>query len=254
MIDRDIVNSIITWSVKILFSALFVLLFLAFMYLEGTKKPQAEIDAALAQQRKAIIDILSGKDPTQKTAEDGTPYYWPPKMNQPYPDMMLLDRNGREFKLSDLKGYVIVVSFVDMSSPISQAQAGATVTGAYGLTKEIDKYSEPFTQVVRKNAPNGFTLPNDAVLEIDVLVYAQDGSQATLNDADQWAKHFDLDLDRGIIVAVPKDDIRGQDVQKILTGYQLVDQHMMLRVDSAGLEPKHNLKMTLVPLLSKLAQ
>ncbi len=253
MIDREVVNSIITLSIKILFSTLFVLGFISIMLLEATKKPQEEIDSIINQQRKDMIAILSGKDITKEEKEGEIPYYWPPKMNHPYPDLELLDRDGRTFKLSDLKGYVIVMSYVDMSSPTSQAQAGAAVTGAYGITNEIDKYAEPFTQVVRKNAPNDFTLPNDVVLEIDVLVYAQDGSQATLADVDKWAEHFDLDLEHGIIVAVPKKDIRGEEVQIILTGYQLVDQHKMLRVDSAGMEPKHNLKMTLVPLLSKLA-
>ncbi len=77
---------------------------------------------------------------------------------------------------------------------------------------------------------------------------------STLNDADKWAEHFDLNLEHGVIVAVPKKDMRSSDAQSIVTGYQLVDQHMMLRVDSAGMDAKHNLKMTLVPMLSKLAQ
>ncbi len=253
MVDRELVNKIITLSVKILFSALFVLIVLSIIILEGTKKPKTEIDKILADQRQNILMILEGKDVTDKAGSDGMEH-WPPKMNQPYPDLELLDRSGRAFRISDLGGYIIVISYIDMSSPVSQAQAGAAVVGAYGGTKEIDKYSESFSQVVRKNAVNGFSLPNDNVLEINVIVYGQDGSQATLNDADSWAKHFDLDLDRGIIVAVPKKDLRGKDVQEILTGYQLVDRHMMLRVDSAGTEPKHNLKMTLVPLLTKLAQ
>jgi len=254
MIDREIVNKIITMSVKVLFSTLFVLIAVSFIYLEETKKPQKEIDAILDKQYQNIRDIFAGKDITGEAKEGKVAYHWPPKMNQPYPDMELLDRNGRVFRLSDLKGYVIVMSYIDMSSPISQAQAGAVVTGAYGFTKEVDKYAESFSQVVRKNAVDGFILPNDGVLEINVLVYAQDGSQATLSDADEWAEHFGLDLDHGIIVAVPTKDLRSKTAQSVITGYQLVDQHMMLRVDSAGLTPKHNLKMTLVPLLSKLAQ
>ncbi len=254
MADREKVNKIIILSVKILFSALFVLIALAVISLEGTKKPQKEIDAVLNKQRVSMRAILAGKDITKEIPEGTKVHHWPPKMNQPYPDLELIDRNGRVFKLSDLKGYIIVMSYIDMSSPISQAQAGAAVVGAYGVTKEVDKYTEPFSQVVAKNASDGFVLPNDGVLEVNVLVYAQDGAQATLNDADKWAEHFDLNLERGIVVAVPKDDLRSSDAQSVVAGYQLVDQHMMLRVDSAGLEAKHNLKMTLVPMLSKLAQ
>lgn len=253
MVKRKTADNIISWCVKILFSTLFVLFFISFIWIEGTKKPQEEIDAILAKQRKIMIDILAGKDITKKKRiKDGVEYHWPPKMNHPYPDIALLDRNGRSFKISNLKGYVIVISYVDMSSPISQAQAGAAVTGPYGASKKIDKYSYTFSETVRKNAPDGFTLPKNGVLEINVLVYSQNGSQATLDDADKWAKHFNLSLKRGVLVVVPKQDIRGKEIQNILTGYQLIDQNMILRVDSAGYKPKHNLSMTLVPLLSKL--
>jgi hypothetical protein len=254
MLDRELVNKIITLSAKILFSALFVLITISIFAIEITKKPQDEIDAVLDKQRENVIAMLAGRSNPENTQGVDIAQYWPPKMNQPYPDIALVDRGGRAFKLSDMKGYVIVMSYIDMSSPISQAQAGAGTVGAYGLTKDIDKYTEPFLKVVEKNAPDNFKLPNDGVLEINVLVYTQDGSQPTLDDADKWAEHFDLNLERGIIVAVPKEDMRSSDTQSIITGYQLVDQHMMLRVDSAGIEAKHNLKMTLVPMLSKLAQ
>jgi len=253
MIERTLVNKIIAITVKLLFSFLLVLFFISFIHIEATKLPKSEVDAAIERQREGIRTILNGGSLNNSNGEKNIAQ-WPPKMNQQYPDLDLLDKDGRAFKLSDLKGYVIAISYVDMSSLVSQAQAGAGVVGAYGTTKEIDKASQSFSDVVRKNAADGFTLPNDAVLEVYVLVYAQDGSQATLNDAEKWAQHFDLGLSRGVIVAVPQNDMRGSNIQSILAGYQLIDQHMMLRVDSAGPEPKHNLSLTLVPLLSKLVR
>ena len=256
MVERKLVNKIITMSLKVLFSALFVIFFFSYMQLEANKKPEKEIEAVLENQRSGMKTILAGGTLTKGNEGDAAVSIlkWPPKMNQSYPDLELLDKEGRVFKLSDLKGYVIVTSYVDMSSPVSQAQAGSALTGAYGTTSEIDRYTKPFSVTVRDNAENNFSLPNDSILEVYILIYNQDGSQATLGDADKWAEHFDLDLSRGVIVAVPKEDLRSDDTQKILTGYQLIDQYMMLRVDSAGKTPKHNLRMTLIPLLSKLVR
>ncbi|MFP4385632.1 MAG: hypothetical protein ACLFP8_04085 [Alphaproteobacteria bacterium] len=252
-LDRETVNKILIISTKVLVSTLFVLIVLSVFALEITKKPDAEIDSILEKQREGMRAVLAGKeldkDGTVKEAPN-----WPPQMNRQYPDLELLDRNGRIFKISDMKGYVLVVSYIDMSSPVSQAQAGAALAGPYGSAQEIDQYAQPFSEAVRKGTGGDFTLPHDSVLELNILVYAPDGSQATLDDATKWGDHFDLELSRGVIVAVPKLDLRGEEVETILGGYQLLDRHMMLRVDSAGREPKHNLTLTLVPLLSKLAR
>lgn len=247
MIERERVNKIITILLKVLFSTLFVLIFISVLIIEANKKPQEEIDAALSAVR-ANIEIIAKGGGLEK-AEDQN---WPPRMNKLYPEIELLDKEGRAFKISDLKGYVVVMSYIDMSSPICQAQAGAAATGAYGSLKDVDKYSEPFTETLRKNSLEEFTLPNDGVLEVDVLVYTQDGSQPSLDDAGKWADHFDLGLTKGAIVAVPKASMQNKKTDSMICGYQLIDKNMMLRVDSAGPEPKHNLKMTLVPLLPKL--
>ncbi len=253
MPDRKLVHKIIIISVKVLVSALFVLIVLSIFSLEMTKKPQKEIDAILRKHRENIMAIIARRHDGENTLI-GSKSYWPPRMNQAYPDIELFDQNGRFFKLSDLKGYILVVSYVDMSSPISQAQAGSATFGAYGVTDSVYKNVRPFSQVVSKNAPDNFTLPNNNVLEVYILVYTQDGSLPTLNDATKWSQHFKLDLEHGIMVAVPKNDMRNSDTQNIITGYQLIDSNMMLRVDSAGMNAKHSLKMTLIPMLYKLVK
>lgn len=253
MIERKTIEKIMSIAIKVLFSALFVLIFLSYANLEATKKPRQKIDLLLNEQQANMLALLSGKTPTVQGKEVIT---WPPKMNHPYPDLELIDKRGSLFNLSDLKGYILVISYVDMSSPTSQAQAGAAFKGSYGITKEkdIDKHTQIFSNIVRKNALDEFKLPSDKVIELYVLIYAQDGAQPSVDDAENWATHFNLNLPRGIVVAVPKDDMRNTKTQSLLTGYQLIDQHMMLRVDSTGRAPKHNLDMTLVPLLSKLAE
>lgn len=244
--EREKVDKIINISVKVLFSALFVVMFFAVMRIEATKKPQEEITEILKQEQEDRIKMAQGKP-----LNENIPDPWPAKMNKPYPEIELIDRDGKAFKLSNHKGKVIILSFIDMSSPVSQAQAGAGLSGAYGLTQETDKLAEPFSETLRKGDVD-LTLPNDDVVEINVLVYAQDGAQTTVDNADSWANHFDLEREKGVVVAIPQKDIRGEESEKIINGFQLLDKNHILRVDSSGSEPKHNLRMTFIPLVPKL--
>ena len=245
--DRKKVDKVINWSVKILFSLLFLLMVASVMNVELTKKPPEEIKAILEQQKKDMIKAVQGLP-----LNENIPDPWPPKMNKPYPEIELIDQDGKEFKLSSLKGKVIVLSFIDMSSPVSQAQSGSVLSGAYGFTQEIDKTYDTFDDALRKADGVDFTLPHEDVVEISVIVYTQDGGQASVDDAKSWADHFDLSPEHGEIVAVPKKDIRGEESDKIINGFQLIDKNNILRVDSSGPNPKHNLRMTLAPLLPKL--
>ena len=245
--ERKKVDKIINLSVKILFSALFVIMFFAVMRIEATKKPQEEIDAILEQQKEELDKLLAGK-----SLNENLPEMWPAKMNKPYPEIELIDREGKAFKLSDFKGKVIILSFLDMSSPTSQAQSGAGLSGPYGVTQDKDQYAETFEDVVRKSVDGDFSLPHPDVLQVNILVYKQDGSQPTVDAAENWATHFDLEKEQGVIVAVPQKDIRGDETNKIINGFQLIDKNHILRVDSSGPEPKHNLKMTFIPLVPKL--
>ncbi len=255
--EREKVNKIINISLKVLFSLLFILMFISVIRIEATKKSPEEIAQILEQQKEDLAKLAAGKP-----LNENIPDPWPAHMNKPYPEISLIDHDGKTFKLSDYKGKVIVLSFLDMSSPKSQAQAGSGLSGAYGVTKDVDDMAEPFDAVLRDagnkiDVFNGgmedeVSLPNDKVIEIMVLVYGQEGGQATIDDAENWASHFDLEKEQGIIVAIPQKDIRGKESDQVINGFQLVDANQMLRVDSSGPAPKHNLRMTLIPLFSKL--
>ncbi|MGN7438362.1 MAG: hypothetical protein ACTHOO_06930 [Alcanivorax sp.] len=246
--EREKVDKIIKVALKVLFSLLFVLLFLSVMRIEATKKPQEEINAILLKQQQERIAEVTGK-----SMNENLPDTWPPKMNTEYPSLELIASDGKRFKLSDYKGKVIVLSYIDMSSPISQAQSGSGLSGPYGTTVDTDPYAEPFEDTLRKTlGDDDFDFPNDDVVQVKVLVYSPADEQASVDDAEGWAGHFDLTPENGVIVAVPVKDIRGEETDTIINGFQLIDKNHILRVDSSGPEPKHNLKMTLIPLVPKL--
>ena len=104
MAERKLIDKIIIMSMKILFSMLFVLFFFSYMHLEANKKPEKEIESILNSHRAGMKTILAGGTLTKSGKSDTSVsmMQWPPKMNQSYPDIELLDREGRTFKLSDL--------------------------------------------------------------------------------------------------------------------------------------------------------
>lgn len=246
--EREKVDQIITILLKVFFSALFLLLCFTVIKFEAEKKPQEEINAILAEKEQKMIAKRLGR-PVNRNLPD----VWPPKMNKPYPSFDFLNHKGQAFSLETYKGKTIVVSYVDMSSLVSQAQAGAAVIGPFGVTTEIDKVEQTFADIVRANAKDGFTVPHRNIIQIMVLVYAQDGAQAGVVDAERWSAHFGYNDIENVIVAVPQQDLRDETMQDVMTGFQLIDKNQTLRVDSSGISPKHNVRMTLVPLLQKLA-
>ncbi len=249
--DSKKVQKYLSYVIKTLFIVLGLLMVLSVVHIESNKKSPEEI-AKMLKDAEEMRAILAKRGHTNMNL----PETWPPKMNTVYPEIELFDQNGKEFALSSLKGKVIIVEFIDINSPISQAQSGAATYGAYyaASSSDVDKYAKPFDKVLSKYTSNAITLPNDNIIQLKIIVYGQNGGAATRDDAQLWAEHFNLKKSDNIIVAVPKKDIRDQRSSNLISGFQLVDKNMMLRVDSAGVNPKHSLAMTLIPLVPKLVR
>ncbi|PCI56350.1 MAG: hypothetical protein COB36_06130 [Alphaproteobacteria bacterium] len=226
-----------------------VLMFFAFVSIEANKKPDEEIAQILEEQRKMRI-ILA----TVSKGNENLPEVWPAKMNVAYPDFELFDQKGEKFLLSSLEGRVIILEYIDISSPVSQAQSGSAAVGVYfgAKSQELNKEAQPFSNVIKKVTNGAFMLPNDNILELKIIVYGADGAPGSRDDAEQWAQHFKIAESENVIVAVPALDMRSEESQSLVRGFQLLDKNLILRVDSSGVMPKHNLEMTLVPLVPKL--
>ncbi len=250
--NSDQVQKYLSNAIKFLFAMLGLIFIIAIFDIEANKDSPAEIAKRL-EEKKARLEALKSNSydlaQKKKTLDN-----WPPKMNKPYIDMELFDQEGQEFKISDLKGKVIIIEYIDMSSPVSQAQSGAGLLGAYAATpnQSVDKYAMPISDILPKETQGSLVLPHDDIIQLKIIIYGEGGNAGSRDDAMNWANHFNFKKSDNVIVAVPKKDMRGKDSDAILTGYQLVDKNMILRVDAAGVTPKHNLKMTLIPLIPKL--
>lgn len=247
MIDRKLIDKILGYSIAVCVSVLMLLIFISVVAVEVGKKS--------ADERQEIMDMAKkevAKFEARHRQNENLPDAWPPKMNEKYPDLQLFDQKGQEFRVSQLEGKVLIVEYVDMSSPISQAQSGARQKQAFGIMQEVDQFAEPFYETLSKNAQGTVTWPNEDVIHLKIIVYTQDGAQPSRDDAQNWAEHFGFERENNVIVAVARDDLRDVKTQDIVTGFQLVDKNQKLRVDSSGPAPKHNLSMTLIPLFEKL--
>ncbi|MCB1682222.1 MAG: hypothetical protein KDI61_05115 [Alphaproteobacteria bacterium] len=240
-------NKFIKYAYRVVYvlAAFLAFLFVLFgIWLELNKDPDP-----LARQRKA--DELFG--PT--VINPNLPKPWPPAMNEPYPDLSLIDAGGQALKLSDLQGKVIVVEFIDMTSPISQSYSGAKEKGVYGDTsKTFDETYSSFEDTVSKELQDQLTLPNPDLVIVKIIIYNEKGEQANPNDAEGWANHFGFIRANNYIVCVPEKDIRHRTTSKLIPGFQLIDKDFNLRVDSAGLKPKHSLQFSLVTMIPTLLE
>ncbi len=229
-------------AVYVLGGLLALLVFLSLVALEMNKNP----DAA-ARQKKA--NEIFGP----KVVNQNLPKPWPPAMNQPYPEFSLIDSTGNPFKLADNKGKVIVVEYVDMTSPLSQSYSGAKVKGVYGgTTKTFDESVSSFEEILSRETQAKVVLPNPDILVVKIIIFNENGEQAKATDAELWEKHFGFTRENNYVVCVPEKDIRDKKTEGITPGFQLIDKQFNLRVDSAGPEPKHSLQFSLVTMIPTL--
>ncbi|MCL4677580.1 MAG: hypothetical protein KJ017_03190 [Alphaproteobacteria bacterium] len=240
--DKQKVIKYAYYVVYFLLSVLAFLIILAVMVLEANKNPDPEA----RKEAFAKMYNVQMKNPN-------LPDPWPPKMNKQFPDIPLVDQTGVEFKMADLKGKVIIVEYIDMTSPISQAYSGAKTKGTLGGTQQkFDEGTVPVEEVIKKETQGQVVLPHPDVIMVKILIYNENAKQSGPPDADRWARHFGFTREGGVIVAVPQKDMRDKKTDGLIPGFQLVDKFFDLRVDSAGPNPKHSLNFTFattVPVL-----
>lgn len=175
---------------------------------------------------------------------------WPPVVGQPYPDLQLIDQNGNPFQLSSLKGRVILLEPVGMTCPACQAFSGAHDVGPFGGGVAGQGLSS--VQKLLPQYAKGLRLPRHDVVIVQLLLYDMRMGPPKPKDAADWAKHFGLKMGENEIVAVSPYDLRSQIAYNLVPGFQLIDKNFILRSDSSGHHPQHNLYTHLFPMVPRL--
>jgi len=196
----------------------------------------------------AVVVLLAGC--SREPEKPATPE-WPPRLDKPYPDLELVDQTGQKVKLSSFKGRVMLVEAVGMNCPACQAFAGAHEAGGFeGITpqKGLSSIEKLFAQHA------GVPFGTDRLVFVQVLLYSMSMKAPTADDARRWAEHFGMERSSDRVVLAGEPWLLGTASYDLIPGFQLVDRNFVLRSDSTGHQPRHNLYTHLLPMAGRLVE
>ena len=176
-------------------------------------------------------------------------FAWPPQLGDEYPDLKLVDQTGSTIRLSELRGKVILVELIGMPCGACQAFAGAHRFGVFGGGKlqadleSIEAYARRF---------GDFDLKDDRVVYVQLLLFNDEIQAPTAEDVRDWAEHFGMDRSRNQIVLAGTERLATPLSYKMIPGFHLIDRDFVLRRDSSGHQPVHNLYDNLLPAMGRL--
>ncbi len=181
----------------------------------------------------------------------GHPPAWPPEKNRTYPDLELVDQEGNVTRLSDFKGKVILVEPIGVPCQACVAFSGGHELGDFqGIPPQpdlesIESYAKQFGHI---------RLDDHRIVRVHLLLFNHSMEAPTLEEAAAWAKHFQMRRSRNEVVLVGTPTLATRASRDLIPGFQLIDQHFILRADSTGTEPEDNLYSKLLPMIRKLVE
>jgi len=178
-------------------------------------------------------------------------HVWPPVVDQPYPDLQLIDQEGRRTSLSEFRGKVILLEPVGISCPACIAFAGGQEHGAYagilpqqGL-QSVHHCTRRYGQV---------DLDREDVVLVQVLFYSKSLTAPTAAETRDWALHFGLERSQNQVVLAGEPYLLSPKTRAMIPGFQLIDKDFVLRYDSTGHAPQHKFYTELLPNLGLLCK
>jgi hypothetical protein len=179
---------------------------------------------------------------------------WPPQVDEPYPDLQLLDYRGKRVRLSDFKGKVILVEPVGMSCPACNAFSGANDKGEYQGVRP--QRALPSIEQLLPKFASGLTIDHADLVVVQLLLFDLRLKAPSVDDARLWAEHFGFDKKSNVYVLTGTKAFLAPEVYRatynLIPRFQLVDKNFILRYDSTGHHPRDNLFDTLLPMVPKL--
>lgn len=194
-------------------------------------------------------DAEKAKSPST-SANAGSDVFWPPRLNYYYPNLKLLDQDGKRISLSQFKGKVIIVEPIGISCPACQAFAGGNKVGSFkGVAPQQGLSS--FEEYMRQYA-GGASLDNPKIVFVQLILYNMQLQAPSLTEVQEWARHFRMTTARNRYVLVGESNMVGNASYNMIPGFQLIDQNFVLRSDSTGHNPTNDLYRHLLPTLKSL--
>lgn len=194
--------------------------------------------------------VISPKAKAVPLARSTSSYktFWPPVLNQTYPDIELTNIDGKRVKLSSYAGRAILIEPIGMSCPACQAFAGGAQKG--GLNGVSPQGGLP---PMDKMLSEAGVSPQDArLMRVQLLLYGPSLQAPTLAEAQAWAKHFDFGRRPNELLLIGDQRYINNFSYNMIPGFQLIDKGFVLRSDSTGHSPANSLYSNLVPMVRKL--
>jgi hypothetical protein len=189
-------------------------------------------------------------------SESATPdHIWPPRVGQRYPNLQLLDSRGERIALESLAGRIILVEPIGMDCPACNAFAGANRPGSSGFAGVKPQNDLPSIDEMLDRYADGISLADARIALVHLLLYrpGREGSP-DVQMAQLWAKHFGIEASENMLILVGEPYLIGPASFDMIPGFQLIDADFVLRFDSSGHHPKHDLWRELLPAIPTLVR
>ncbi|WP_372365989.1 peroxiredoxin family protein [Candidatus Uabimicrobium sp. HlEnr_7] len=177
-------------------------------------------------------------------------FSWPPVLGKEYPDVQLKNHQGELVRLKDFAGKIIIIEPIGMNCPACNAFAGANDQQIGTFANISPQRNLPSFKKLLKTY-GGLDFKKADILYVHLLLYDLKMKAPTEESAKAWAKHFNIDPQKEIVLIGTKK-MQGRASYKMIPGFQLIDQNFTLVSDSTGHHPKHNLYTELLPKIKKL--
>ncbi len=174
--------------------------------------------------------------------------FWPPVVNQVYPEIELSDISSNPVKLSAYAGKVILLEPIGMSCPACQAFVGGDRKGGInGVSPQAG-----LTSVDALLKAQGISTADPRLVRVQLLLYGPGLKAPTLAEAQAWSRHFDFGRRSNEVLFLGDQRYMNQHSFNMIPGFQLIDKNFVLRCDACGHNPKSNMYTELFPMIGKL--
>lgn len=181
-------------------------------------------------------------------------FAWPPVPGEAYPDLKLLDDEGRQVSLSKFKGKVILLEPTAMTCAACQAFSGGNRPdiGGFGLKPQADLID--LEESLARYA-DGVSLDGRNVVFVQLLIYNLNNTAPSVEEVQQWRDHFQLRRRHPNMVFLVADPrMLGQASYDMIPGFHLIDRDFRFTKDSSGHTKRDDLWSGLFPELGRLGR
>jgi hypothetical protein len=177
---------------------------------------------------------------------------WPPAEGERYPDLVLTDQHGETLQLSELAGKVILLELAAVPCKGCQAFSGGNRHGGFAgvpVQPGLDSIHDYAAQYGRVKLGQ-----DEDVVFVQLLLYGNSMTSPTQQEVAAWAEHFHLHRASGEIVLRGDPSMLGPATHAMIPGFHLIDRDFVLRYDSSGHQPRHDLYRDLLPALGEMSR